>query len=429
MGDAPMKWSDDVSHTITGRWTRLGLLALAAGLAAATTACSGSGSDSAGGSGSCSSDGVSASEIQLGAITSLSGANGPSFSPFADGAKARIEEQNAQGGVGGRKLVLSTSDDGSDVGRNLAAARELVEGRDVLGIMEGSSFAQGGGDYLKRQGLAVTGYAINQEFEKNPNFIGYSNIQPGASSSTATTKLWGTYLQQHGATTVYAVGSGTPQGARAATALIASAKSVGLREGVLTTDLPAGTTDYTGEAQKAKQAGVDALALPLTPAQSLAVIAAMRQAGVAPKVSLLLSGYDPAILKSGSSMEGISFVVPFAPFELGLPAHKTFADAMAKYTDNGRSGQFSMAGWLSADLMIAGIKGAGSCPTRDNVLSTIQGLRGYTADGLVPSTDFGPETHGTAPTCGHFVTVKNDAFVPDNAGKPICTADTGPVTF
>jgi branched-chain amino acid transport system substrate-binding protein len=264
---------------------------------------------------------------------------------------------------------------------------------------------------------------VTKEYETNPNFIPYTNTLDGAISTTATMSLWGEYLKSKGGTTVYSVGSGDPQGAAAATALIISSQSVGLKKGVLTTDLPPGTTNFTAEAQKAKSAGVDALALPLNPSSSLAVLQAMKQAGVQVKASLLLAGYDPSVLKqAGSLLEGASFAIFFAPFEDKLPAQQAYKDALAKYT-KASVGMFTMVGWLSADLMIKGIQDAGSCPSGQNILAAINNLKGYTADGLIPPTNFTPADRGKSPTCAYFATVRNGAFVPDNNGQPICAKD------
>ena len=416
------------------RWKRVAAAGIGVStLAAVMSACSSSGGGgsnpiaASGAAGSCSAAGVSSGSISLGAIASLSGSYANSLGPFADGVKARIDAQNAKGGVNGRTLNLDVADDASDVSGNLAAARSLVEGKKVVGIISGSSFTSGGGDYLKQAGLPVTGYGVTKEYETNPNFIPYTSTLDGANSTTVTTSLWGQYLKSKGATTVYSVGSGTPQGAAGATALTASSKAVGLKNGVLTTNLPQGTTNFTAEAQKAKQAGVDALALPLNPTSSLAVLSAMRQGGVAVKTSLLLAGYDPSVLKSaGNLLDGASFVIFFSPFEEKTAAEQAYEQALSKYT-KGAVGQFTMVGYLAADLMITGIEKAGSCPSRDNILKAIDSLRGYSAGGLIAPTDFTAATRGKSPSCAYFVTVKSGAFVPDNNGKPICATNASPI--
>jgi branched-chain amino acid transport system substrate-binding protein len=363
--------------------------------------------------------------VNVGAIADISGLYASATGPFADGVEARIDYQNAQGGVNGRKINLSVADDQSTTTGNLAASQQLVEARHVVGIISGSSFTAGGGSYLKSVGLPVVGYASTLEFQTDPNFISNTNAMSGPETTTDTSQLWGEFLKSKGATTVYSVGSGDPQGAAAAEALIASSQAVGLKEGVLTTDLPIGTTNFTSEAVKAKQAGVDTLALPLNLNSSIVVIQAMRQAGVNVKVALLMAGYDPSVAKTaGSVVNNATFAIPFAPFELNLPAQQTYEQALAKYT-KGTVGMFTMEGWLAADLMVTGIQKAGACPTSVAILNAIRGLRGYDADGLQAPTSFNTPTGPL--TCDYFVTVTDGALVPDNSGKPICATNPAPV--
>lgn len=227
----------------------------------------------------------------------------------------------------------------------------------------------------------------------------------------------GEFLKSKGATTVYSVGPGTPQGAAAAEALVASSEAAGLKKGVLTTDLPVGTTNFTAEAVKAKQAGVDALALPLNMDESISVLKAMRQEGVDVKVALLMAGYDPTVTSTaGDLLDNATFAIPFAPFELNLPAQKTYEDALAKYT-SGQVGMYTTEGRLGADVMIAGMEKAGPCPSSSAILAAINNLRGYDANGLQAPTNFTPSTRGGPLNCEFFVTVTDGKLVPDNSGR------------
>src|SRR5258708_5945049 len=156
-------------QTIRGWSKPLALVAIVAGLATATVSC-GMSNGPSGDAESCGRD-----VIPLGAITALSGPSSPAYASFADGVTARIEYQNAQGGVNGRKFDLFVSDDASGPSRNLAAARELVEGRDVVGIVETSSYTGGAADYLEKNQIPVTGYATTTDFITRSNFFPYSN--------------------------------------------------------------------------------------------------------------------------------------------------------------------------------------------------------------------------------------------------------------
>jgi branched-chain amino acid transport system substrate-binding protein len=157
-----------------------------------------------------------------------------------------------------------------------------------------------------------------------------------------------------------------------------------------------------------------------TPTAELALIGALRQAGVNLKRIFVTTGYDPSVLHSGVNLEGMSVPVAFAPFELNLPAQKIFNDAIAKYAHGAPNQLFGMYGYLSAGLVPRGIQDAGSCPTRKGVLDAITNLRGYTADGLIPPTSYDLASRAQVLKCDYFVTIHDDKFVIDNNGKPFC---------
>ena len=128
-----------------GRIGRLGifLLVIVALVAAAcgddddggTASGGGSGSDSAGGGADCDSPGVSADEIKIGQLSSLTTPAAAFYGLHQAGFKARIDKLNADGGIGGREIVIETADDAADINRATAAARELVEQQDVFAVM------------------------------------------------------------------------------------------------------------------------------------------------------------------------------------------------------------------------------------------------------------------------------------------------------
>ena len=67
--------------------------------------------------------------------------------------QARVDAQNAKGGVNGRKIDLETVDDKS-AGANLTAAQDLVQNRNVFAVVNNSSFAFLAYRYLKDAGRA-----------------------------------------------------------------------------------------------------------------------------------------------------------------------------------------------------------------------------------------------------------------------------------
>jgi len=120
----------------------------------------------------------------------------------------------------------------------------------------------------------------------------------------------------------------------------------------------------------------------------------------------------------------VFFVIDFAPFELELPAHTTFEDAMAKYEPDSTPArqQLSMNGWLAADLAIRGLQEAGACPKREAFIKNLRKVKGYDADGLLLTPVNEAKTFGTLSTCLNYVQVSTDGtqFELVDGAVPLC---------
>jgi branched-chain amino acid transport system substrate-binding protein len=88
-------------------------------------------------------------EIKIGEINSYSGL--PAFTePYRKGWQLALEELNAAGGVGGRKLTVVSKDDGGKPADAITAANELVSSEGVTLLM---------GTFFSHIGLAVSDFA------------------------------------------------------------------------------------------------------------------------------------------------------------------------------------------------------------------------------------------------------------------------------
>ena len=87
---------------------------------------------------------------------------------------------------------------------------------------------------------------------------------------------------------------------------------------------------------------------------------------------------------------GTYFGTVIAPFELNLPAHRTYVQAMTAYAPEIQppQNQLALNAWLGPDLMIRGLEEAGSCPTRQAFIAALRKIRNFDGDGLVrPAVD------------------------------------------
>ena len=102
---------------------------------------------------------------------------------------------------------------------------------------------------------------------------------------------------------------------------------------------------------------------------------------------------------------------------------------ISKYDSSFKTGDipdFGLQGsYIAADLMIAGLQGAGQNPTRQSFISNLRQVTNYTAGGILPSptsfANFGTPQMIPQSVCDQFVQLVNGNFVNANpGGKPVC---------
>lgn len=87
-------------------------------------------------------EGVTPTEIRLGSSQVLSGPLGPQTLQYGEGARLLFDAVNAAGGVHGRKIRLTTLDDGFDPKRAVANTRQLIEQDKVFMLFNSTGTAQ-----------------------------------------------------------------------------------------------------------------------------------------------------------------------------------------------------------------------------------------------------------------------------------------------
>jgi branched-chain amino acid transport system substrate-binding protein len=103
--------------------------------------------------------GVTATQVTVGGLATLSSASGETLPGSDIGARAYFERVDASGGVAGRKIYfLGTRDDGGEPGFDLAAARQLVEGGKVFAVVPALTASMGSAAFLESRRVPTVGY-------------------------------------------------------------------------------------------------------------------------------------------------------------------------------------------------------------------------------------------------------------------------------
>jgi len=354
--------------------------------------------------------------ITIALVTSLTGPGADQFVPGPDAFYARIAAQNAIGGVNGH-MIKGIVEDDQTTQPTLAIENALSKG--AFGLVAESPLFFLGAKVPQQLGVPVTGGSVDgPEWGELP----YTNmfaadtgsVDPAQPAST----LVGQFMKEHGGTILgsyaYPVGGTSKVGAVNASKSFAHA---GGTTSVLNTTVPLSSVAFTGDAILAKQKDVNAVYPDMGNQSNNALVTDFQQEGVNPKVTLLPTGYQQSVESSPAwhSLQGTYFASMFRPFSAPDAGTEMMDAAMEKY-EHWKKGQFptfaEYEAWVGADLMIQGLKLAGSHPTRSNVIKDLRSIKSYSANGIDPvpidySTVFG---HQTFVDCRWFLRAQTSGF-------------------
>jgi branched-chain amino acid transport system substrate-binding protein len=376
-----------------------------------------------------SAPGVTPKTIKLGYITSQTGIAASSFKGGDAGARARIELQNDQGGINGRKIELVTADDGG-IGP-LAAAKDLVENEKVFGVVDISAFVVSAAPYLNEQGIPVTGGAFDgPEWGQEPytnmftfgppqytpfdgKFYVYDNL-PKFMKSQGVTKL---------ATLGYSISQSSTQNLKSA---LQAAEPYDIEDCYGNYAVEFGQTSFPTESLAIQNAGCDGVLSAMVDSSDVGLSAGLKQAGIDAK-QFYYTGFSQSVLddeEASAALDGAYF--PAAPNWVDPPPGvQKMVNALRKYAPSVK-GIPSLGLWESyfaTDLMIRGLEAAGENPTREAFIENLRKVDNYTGHGLYDDapldfTHFGTVDMFPKEACTDFVQLKDGEYV--TAAKDVC---------
>jgi branched-chain amino acid transport system substrate-binding protein len=403
------------------RVTRIAL-ALAMGMSLSLAGAVGFASDSA--------SAASNSPITIALVCSCSGAAGSEYQGSPGAFRARIDLQNAMGGVNGHKISTLVLDDQTSPTQDPTAVQEAVS-HGVIGIVAVSALFFEGAKYANQAGIPVTGASTDgPEWGTQPYTNMFASDTGSIDPKYPVNTGIGKFLVSKGGTVVGSYGYGvSPSSARSAVGAVQAVIHAGGKEGVLDTSIPFGGSDFTSTALVAKSKDVNAVYAAMLDNSNFSLATTMKQAGVKLKAVLFPTGYQPSATTSPAwpDLQGDYFTDLFRPFSLPNAGTTQMQAALQKY-DGYTKSQFptldEYEAWLGADLMIKGMQLAGKDPTPAGVIKALRNVKSYNGNGLLPrpinySTIFG---HDMPQSCAWYLQAQAKGFVPVSS-QPICGAD------
>jgi branched-chain amino acid transport system substrate-binding protein len=366
--------------------------------------------------------------VKLGYIWAGTGAGAEGSEDSAKACQARVDAQNAKGGVNGRMVDVLAIDDQSSAA-NLTVAQDLVQNRHVFAVVNNSPFAFLSYRYLQDAGVPLIGGGFDGTYygaKGNENII--SALGNGVPFSGLTYDYGSKLAKKLGATKIGSVAFGIAQSSITSAQAMQqyAAPASGLDPVYLDTSVDFGTTDVGSVVQGLENSGADAVYLPLIRTTDLAIAQGLQQNGAPIKAILMESGYSQATLDSpiAKTLNSVDIVSQsYKPAELkNDPAVKQFLSDLKQYAGiTGVPDLGAYSGYIACDLAITGLQRAGKKPTAQGFIDGLHNLGTYKAADLTCAPlDISLKNFGKTPTtgCQYYVTFKNGKFVVMNDGKP-----------
>jgi len=358
--------------------------------------------------------GVTANSVTVGVIFPKSGPAATTWTGFDQAALLRFSQQNAKGGVNGRKIIVNVYDDQASPATQTTVANKAIDQDVVFGIVN-SSTASSMYETLKMRNIPVTGMPYVPGYATDRNVFGVT----GAFAGGFGNNLQIVKAQQAGVTKLGSLNHNSA-GANAGTnATLAAASLMGMPVPLIVRDLPSTSFDATAVALQIKNSGVDGILVGGTADTNISVLKALKQQGVTGLKYIGAGGIlDPRVVASlGDVLDGVTGST-YGTVPVGVPnkpAVRTFANGMLA-TGGNPYGPMAGGGFASADLMIRGLKAAGVCPTRASFIDNLRKVTDFDGAGLIPNKVSmlpGLTPDGDPSKCSWYVGFKNGVVVPD----------------
>ncbi len=375
------------------------------------------------GAAACGTPGFSADTVKIGFVYPDSGVLAKALGSARSGVDARIAEANAAGGVHGRRLALDWRDDVGDPASNAQVSRDLVAHSGVFGLLEATTAASGGAQYLAGEQVPVVGLPAENVWTEKPNMFAPVYL----TSAGPSVDTFGRYVAAQGGTKAVIIGNDLDA---AATGISAKLKESLAAAGV---QLIPGTflynhtvPDLVGLARKIRDSGADAAVGAISGQGWADILGSMGAARSQLKVVLGATGYTRALLdQSGRALAGVSIFLNYVPFEAHTSGHQRYLEAIARYAPEMTSAddEIALLSYVVADMFVAGLQAAGPCPTRKSFMTALSGLKGYDAGGILPGPINLAQGNQKVGLCYSFVRVNQqgngfDIVPPPNATRP-----------
>jgi ABC-type branched-subunit amino acid transport system substrate-binding protein len=369
--------------------------------------------------GASGAPGVSATQINIGAISSRTGPLAGYFGGIAPGMIAYFKTLDATGGINGRKIVMTNNlDDGGSPTQFGQDARNLIQQDHVFAVGVASAWFTP--NFFVDTQTPTYGYNVSANWENAPNLFAVGGSTQIYASGFPTLAFFVKKVKAK-SLAIISYGAGIASSYDACSAYAKGMTSAGVHVSFVDSEAQLGGS-YSSNVQRLRQSGADLVMTCLQASDNVTLARDIQQYGLKIK-QLWLNGYDQALLNQYSNlMQGVYLTntasVPFAAGTLAkygntYPGMKQYIASMKKYEPSFVYNGVAFQGWQSAALLAAGIRAAGNNLTQANVVNATNNMTNFTAGGLSAPVNWKVDhVSYTVPNCSAYLQVQGKQFVP-----------------
>lgn len=318
---------------------------------------------------------------------------------YVDGIEAYFAYRNELGGVDGRQLALTEVLD-DELANNQVRALELIDSPDVFGAFFAPIIYPG---LTELNSAGVPTYTI---FPASPEANGFEAVYVPSGTLCLTCPrphdVEAAVLA--GATKVAALGFGVSQASKDCVANKQAAyeqwgPAVGIEfvyaNDLLEFGLPNGIAP---EVTAMGEAGVDFILNCIDQNSALLIEQELERQGMTDVTMIMPQGYgdDEFISTNAALLEGDILGTQFRPLEAD-PADTIMSTMLENFEGLDIVNDYTVQGWIGADLAVQGILAAGPEFDRASVIAATNEITDWTAGGLVPPVDWTRQHNAATP--------------------------------
>ncbi|OHV62169.1 ABC transporter substrate-binding protein [Pseudofrankia sp. BMG5.36] len=360
--------------------------------------------------------GITDTSIKIGGLGTLSNSGTSTYQETDLGAQARFARENAAGGVIGRKIdYIGMSDDGLSAQQNADAGKKLAENEKVFAVAPVATSIGAYADSLCANEVPAFGWAFNNGLCNRANTFGITGCLLPDKYNSIQVGPYVELLAGKADKSVVLLGVDNASARQGVADTKRSLERAGLKVVMTSNALqlgqpPADPSSLVRQIMTANNGKPPAMIYHVTDFVNVtALIQTMTAAGYQ-GIQISAVGYDPR-LAGLKALDDTNTYLQWLPFQTTDNATvRQMTDDVTKYGKGAGLSITTAMGWISADMLIAGLKATGKDLTVDKFLSTLNSPNFHYGDGIFIGRNTWPENHFYGAPCATATKLKDGKY-------------------